>query len=452
MRLMAPGQQRDFGNKQERLGERLKDMETRFEQTQATMDGLRAGLTAESAGETADDLVAFAASLSGLTQEISLVKALARLEAVTIERIELSTVDALQIARAHRLDWMNQRAALVDSWRLIAFNANALRSNLTVTISGDVGTVGNNPLRFQQATGELSAGVRFDAPITRVMERNNYRQALITYQQARRALIQFEDATNATLRQDMRSLVQLEQNLEIQREAVAIAVRRVDESREALNQPPPAAQPGQAPATLGATLATSLLTAIQALSDAQNNFMSVYLQYYNNRIQLFQDLGIMQLDERGMWIDEPLDQNLAKVEAMYPLPPEIPVDWLRDARVDPNQAPALLPTDAWQEIKAKVGDITADQGSQAMDGQEGEPVMNSQEGESVQPYEDAPKSDEDQPPDPSEPAEMPAPGNNNEARSAKKRGWRARILSKPAELQRLFVSKSHDSGGEGPEE
>jgi len=446
MRRMTPSQQRNFREKQQRLGERLQDMETRFEQTQATMDELRAELTPEMVGETADDLVAFARSLSALAQEISLVKALARLEAITIEPVELSTIDALQIARAHRLDWMNQRAALVDSWRLIAFNANALRSNLTVTINGDVGTVGNNPLRFQQATGDFSAGLRFDAPITRLMERNNYRQSLITYQQARRALIQFEDATNATLRQDMRVLVQLEQNLEIQREAVVIAIRRVDNTREELNQPPPATQPGQATATLGVTLATSLLTAIQALSDAQNNFMGVYLQYYNNRSDLFQDLGIMRLDERGMWINEPLDQNLAKVEAMYPLPPEIPVDWLSDAQVDPSQVPVLLPTDAWQETKAKAGDTTADQETPVMDSQEGEPVMDSQEGEPVPPYEDAPSPDDGQPSESLEPAEMPAPGNDSEARTTKKRSWRARFLDKPAELPRLFVSHSHDDG------
>ncbi|HUY35716.1 MAG TPA: hypothetical protein VMV69_23435 [Pirellulales bacterium] len=418
MRRMSPAQRQDFRDKQQRLGERLRDMETRFEQSQATMDELRAAQGSETTGATADDLVAFATSLSGLAQEISLVKALARLEAITIEPVELSTVDALQIARAHRLDWMNQRAALVDSWRLIAFNANALRSNLTVTMNGDVGTIGNNPLRFQQATGDFSAGLRFDAPITRLLERNNYRQALITYQQARRALIQYEDATNVSLRQDMRSLVQYEQNLEIQREAVAIAIRRVDQSREALNEPPPAALPGQMPTAFGPTLATTLLTAVQALSDAQNAFMSVYLQYYNNRLQLFQDLGIMQLDERGVWIDEPLDKNLAAVEAMYPLPPEIPVDWLRDAKVDPNQAPALPPTDAWRDIKAKVGNVTNVTAERAA------PVPQGEEGEIQGP------NDEGQPADSSEPGEMPAPGDDGEARASKKRNWRQRFFSK----------------------
>ena len=33
---------------------------------------------------------------------------------------------AFEVARANRLDWMNIRAALVDQWRLIQFNAMAL--------------------------------------------------------------------------------------------------------------------------------------------------------------------------------------------------------------------------------------------------------------------------------------------------------------------------------------
>src|SRR5258708_10036892 len=123
--------------------------------------------------------------------------------------------------------------------------------------------------------------------------------------------------------------------------------------------------------------------------------------------------------ERGGGMGEPLDQNLAKVEAMYPLPPEIPVDWLRDARVDPSQVPALLPTDAWREIKAKVGDVTADRDS---------PMMNGQEGEMALPNEEAPSANKRQPLDSSEPAEMPAPGNGSETRASKKRSWSERFF------------------------
>jgi len=345
LRPMTPPERTVFLGEKRRLAERLAELRERYEQSQALLDRVRGGIAPGTRDESANALVAQATSLSGLTQEISLVKALARLESITLEPMELSTVDALQIARVHRLDWMNARASLVDQWRLIAFNANALRSNMTVTINGDMSTIGNNPLRFESATGNLTAGLRFDAPITRLAERNNYRQALIQYQQTRRGLIQFEDTTNQGLRQDMRVLKQLEINMEIQRRAVSIAVRRVDQSREVLNQPPGPVAPGQPPSALGPTAATSLLSALQALSDSQNAFMSVWLQYYSNRLETYVDLGIMRLDDRGVWIDEPLDQNLAALEEMYPLPPELPVEWMRIAGLDPNAAPVGLPTE-----------------------------------------------------------------------------------------------------------
>ena len=101
---------------------------------------------------------------------------------------------------------MNNVATVVDTWRLITYNANALQSNLTVTFGGQLGTTGNNPVNFNGTQGELNAGLRFDPPFTGLLERNNYRQALINYQQDRRTLIQYEDSINQTLRQDLRSL------------------------------------------------------------------------------------------------------------------------------------------------------------------------------------------------------------------------------------------------------
>jgi len=346
MRRMTPPDRTEFLSEKQRLAEAVDEFETRYGGSEPVLEGIRARLAPDTRGETADALVAMATTLAEFTQEISLVKAQARLESVTLEPMELSTVDALQIARVHRLDWMNARASLVDQWRLIAFNANALRSNMTVTINGNMGTLGNNPLRFESATGNFTAGLRFDAPITRLTERNNYRQALIQYQQQRRALIQFEDSINIGLRQDLRILAQLELNLEIQRSAVAIAIRRVDNTREVLNQPPAIVPAGQAAAsTFAPTSAINMVSALTALSDSQNNFMSAWLQYYSNRLETYVDLGIMRLDDRGVWIDEPLDRNLAALEEMYPLPPELPVDWIREGGMDPNAPPTALPNE-----------------------------------------------------------------------------------------------------------
>jgi hypothetical protein len=334
-KLLNTQEQARFEVDRKELADNLTALEQRFAQGDEELKTLRGNLAKQPAGTTANALVALAGSLNTLAQELSLVQARARLEAVTIDPVDLNSKQALNIAEAYRQDWMNNRATLVNTWRLITFNANALKSNVTVTFNGTLGTQRNNAVSFDSNDGTLSAGLRFDPPFTRLLERNNYRQALISYQSDRRTLIQFVDSVNQTLRQDLRLIRQYQMGLEIQRRAVAIAVRRVDKCLEDLNAPPPAVLPGQVAAQFGPTAAFNLLTAISDLRNAQNNFLSVWLNFYQQRLELDTDLGILELDERGMWIPQMLDRVLASMPKPEPLPPPIPDEWFEDAELTP---------------------------------------------------------------------------------------------------------------------
>ncbi len=274
-------------------------------------------------------LIAVNASLASSVGELGLIQAGARLEAVTLDnRVTLNPEDALEIARAFRLDWMNARASLVDGWRLVEFNANALESDLSIVFSGDMKGDQTNPFDLSGPRGTLRAGLQFDAPLTRLLERNNFRQQLINYEQSRRGMIEYQDQMYQSFRLAMRTLAQREQNLEIQRRAVKIAIRRVDQTRQMLTKPP---APG-APAQLSPTATQDLLSALAALRSSQNNFMSVWLAYYSGRMTLMRDLGVMRLDENGIWIDEPLSEALEEARK-HPtaLPPMVPEAWLLKA-------------------------------------------------------------------------------------------------------------------------
>ncbi len=323
-----------FDEERVNLVNSLADVESRFEETAGKLQTLRGGLATEPPGKLTDEIVAFATGLSGLTQELSLVTARARVESITLPPITMPSSHALEIARANRLDWMNQRAALVDAWRLIAFNANALKAGVNLTFSGDLGTLGNNPAAFDGKKGDMRVGLSFDAPFTRRLERNNYRSALISYQSQRRTTYQFEDQVNTILRGLLRTLNQLERNLEIQRRAVVIAIRRVDKTREDLNKPPAPVQPGQQPEALGPTVAQNLIFALNDLTSAQNAFVSVVLNHFENRMILYRELGIMELDNCGIWIDRPINEAEWLDEEQCPLPPEVPLEWMADAGVD----------------------------------------------------------------------------------------------------------------------
>ena len=64
------------------------------------------------------------------------MQARARADSITLVPIDLDSNLALKIASDFRRDWMNSRAALVDAWRLIEFNADNLESTLDVVFEG----------------------------------------------------------------------------------------------------------------------------------------------------------------------------------------------------------------------------------------------------------------------------------------------------------------------------
>ncbi len=339
---MEPAKAKTFGEDVAKLREAFTDLEIRFIASDERLQALRIRLQPDNLDRSTDELVDLATGISGLTQELSLVQARARVESVTIQRVELESKRAFAIARANRLDWMNNRAQLVDTWRLIAYNANALLSNFSLTFSGDLGTTGNNPAKYSGTTGALRVGVQFDPPLTRRLERNNFCSSLISYQQARRDLYQYYDGVNQTLRRILRTLKQLDNNLEIQRRAVVIAVRRVDQTRELLNKPPEPAMPGGAVVQFSPTAAQNLLFALSDLRNAQNNFMSVWLNHYAQRMILMREMGLMELDKDGLWIDRPLSEIEFNEEEEVYMPPSVPTEWFRLAGVDDETAKKLL--------------------------------------------------------------------------------------------------------------
>ncbi len=241
-----------------------------------------------------------------LTQRSALIQARARLETITVDAIVLDSNDAFQVALHHRLDFMNARAALVDQWRQIQISQNQLQSVLNLTADGDMSTARNNPVSFRAPTGSLRLGLEFDAPITRLLERNAYRETLIRYQRSRRGFIQSQDRLHLGLRALIRQIEQLNDNLSVQRRAVAIAIRRVDSTRANLYRPVPSRQPGQRVAQFGPTSANNLLSSLSSLRDTQNSFLRAWLSYYAARMRLMRELGIMELGENGLWVDQPL--------------------------------------------------------------------------------------------------------------------------------------------------
>ncbi|MGI9430555.1 MAG: TolC family protein, partial [Bythopirellula sp.] len=286
----------------------LQSLETQLTESLERLDQLHKA-TPDHEQQTLAELIAVLSDLSGQLLELTLSQASARLESINFSPVELSFEQALAIAASYRRDWMNARANLVDSWRLIYFSANDLQSDLDLVFSGDICNVGDNPFRFRDTRGRLRVGLEFDAPLTRLAERNVYRQSLIEYQQARRSYYQFRDRVYQGLRNTLRQIRLNEINFELRRAAVHVAISQVDLTQLRLSEPP---KPGET-TQFGNTTARDLVQSLSDLLNVQNDFLSVWVNYQVQRQNLEVDLGVMELDPNGLRIENniPLESYLA---------------------------------------------------------------------------------------------------------------------------------------------
>jgi hypothetical protein len=214
-----------------------------------------------------------------------------------------------QTALINRLDLMNARAALVDAWRQIAVFANALLGTFNVEYHLDSFSPLNQakPLAFSASSTRNQLILNTELPLVRMQERNNYRASLISYQRQRRALMETEDQILATVRNEIRQLRLLAENYKIQQRQVELAYLTVESSLDTFRAPPPPTPAGAAAsntAVSAASLTQQLLGAQSSLPQAQNSILSIWISYLTFRLQLYRDLELMQLDSRGVWIDE----------------------------------------------------------------------------------------------------------------------------------------------------
>ena len=285
--------------------------------------------------------------LSGNLLELSLLQARARLDAVTFEPVDLTSEEAFCIASRYRRDWMNARASVVDSWRLIQFNANDLGSGLDLVFNGDIGNVGDRPFDLRASNGRLRVGLQFDAPLTRLAQRNVYRQSLIEFQQAKRNYYQFRDRIQRDVRSSLRQLKLDDLNFELRRAAVHVAITQVDLARLRLSEPArpvSASLPGQptqpgGQSQFGETVARDLVTAIIDLLNVQNDFLSVWVDHEVQQLNLDFDLGIMELDARGVRIphNQPLRTFLTNLPCTTPCEDPDACAFLNAEMADINQ-------------------------------------------------------------------------------------------------------------------
>lgn len=288
-----------------KLESRINDYAKSIDKLRENLDGMLENPEKEDARKLSDRLKEDAIlAIQDLIAEMSedvlvmqLIQARARTESVSLPEVDITPSQAFDIARQSRRDWANAKASLVDSWRLVEFNADDLESSLDFTFSGDIQNTGDNPFKLRSDTGRLRVGLQWDAPLTRLQERNTYRQSLIEFQQARRAYYGYEDGIWQVLRAQLRQLRSNQINFELQRSAVRMAAQQIS-----LNEDIRVLREARGLAS-GPTAARDTIQALNDLLNAQNAFLNIWVNYEVVRRNLNLDLGTMELTPDGFWID-----------------------------------------------------------------------------------------------------------------------------------------------------
>ena len=200
-------------------------------------------------------------------------------------------------ALEHRLDLMNSRAALYDSWRQIKVTANALQGYLNIAVTNQFLTppTTTNPFGFVDQAKQFSVVLNAELPLVRLSERNNFRTALINYQRQRRALQQAEDTIKLNLRNDIRTYHQQYLFYEIARRNFVLLIRQKDQAFEQIIAPPAGA--GTGATSQGAVQTNNLIQAQGGLIQTENTLISTWFFFQLARLSLYRDLGTLPYDE-----------------------------------------------------------------------------------------------------------------------------------------------------------
>ncbi len=196
--------------------------------------------------------------------------------------------EAIRVALLNRLDLLNRKEQLEDSARGVRHSADSLRPDLDFTAGFNASAGPEGSFLDQQLAGDsFTAGLTLGLPVDRVGERNAYRAAQIAHVQELRFFEEFKDNLKVEIASAFRELERRRQSLDIQRELITGQEKNVKIARIRFEQ--------------GEISNRDVVEAEEALLDARNSLINEQVNHEIARLQLLRDMGILFIDEKGMW-------------------------------------------------------------------------------------------------------------------------------------------------------
>jgi outer membrane protein TolC len=204
----------------------------------------------------------------------------------------------LSVALEERLDYRTALDRRDDAERKVDVAADALRAGLGLTTTANVSSAEGRPADLDLENVRWTAGLTFDLPTERISERNAYRESLISCEQKKRAVDELGDTIQADLRQELGDTRTNLEGWRIQKNAVALAERRVESTRLNLDA--------------GRAATRDLLEAQEALLEAQNAATQALIDFQLAKLALWRDLEMVRVEDQGIQVDSALEARVVR--------------------------------------------------------------------------------------------------------------------------------------------
>jgi hypothetical protein len=212
------------------------------------------------------------------------------LEEAGISEVDYTLDEAIETALVRRLDLANSADWIDDALRGVLLAADGLGPQLN--IRGNIGYESPDEqetdfqnLRFHE--GIYNFGFDADLPLDRKMQRNVYRQALITLEQQQRQYEDDIDRIKLAVRGAYRQLQETSDRYNIQKNSLALAKERVEMNKVLLDA--------------GRVETRILLLSQDALLNAQDDVTAALVEHLSAKLSFYRDVGILQVRPDGMW-------------------------------------------------------------------------------------------------------------------------------------------------------
>jgi len=205
--------------------------------------------------------------------------------------VSIEMDDAMLTALTLRFDLMNQRGELADVWRQIKLAGDDLKSILNLRATEQIRTRSdvNRPFDFTFDDSQTQLAMTFDAPLNRKAQRNLFRLSLIDYNAGLRSLMALEDSIKLSVRNDLRQLQVDREQYQIAVASAALAYDRVVSTQEQYDR------------SINNVTARDVLESQQDYTTSLIALARAHIDYILDRIGLFQDLELLEVDDSGFW-------------------------------------------------------------------------------------------------------------------------------------------------------